>query len=168
MRLLRAVLAGTAVSLAVNTPVGAQSRQDSISERAPRFFVAASPRPVPVDINRTAFLKGRISLALDGATYREALGAIQRQAGFPIVYSDDDLPPGRVVVLKAEEITVAGALTAVLLDAGVDVIFSPDIQAVIVKRPLARPGSLLRMIARRGAGKDSGPPLFGAGATVGA
>src|SRR5258708_24069297 len=158
MRLLSAVLAGTAVSLAVNTPVGAQSRQDSISERAPRFFVAAVPRPVPVDINRTAFLNRRISLALDGATYREALGAIQRQAGFPIVYSDDDLPPGRVVVLKAEEITVAGALTAVLLDAGVDVIFSPDIQAGVGEPPVARPEASLGMIPRRVTDQESGAP----------
>src|SRR5258708_20341784 len=139
MRLLSAVLAGTAVSLAVNTPVGAQSRQDSISERAPRFFVAAVPRPVPVDINRTAFLNRRISLALDGATYREALGAIQRQAGFPIVYSDDDLPPGRVVVLKAEEITVAGALTAARFGSRAGVIFSPCLLAGTSKRPRARP-----------------------------
>ena len=64
---------------------------------------------------------------------------IAQRAGFTVVYSDDDLPVGRRVRLRAESMTVVAALTDVLFDAGVDVVFNKNGGAAIVKRPPAMP-----------------------------
>lgn len=132
---VNSLLAAFAISLVASGPLGAQRYQDSLSPRGPRFLLAGSPTAISVDVNKIPMLKRSISLTLDGGTYHEAITAIARQAGFPIVFSDDDLPSRYKEHLKAEGITVAAVLTAVLLDAGVDVMLSRDNQVVIVKRP---------------------------------
>src|SRR5438105_11592252 len=116
----------------------AQYAGDLTESRAPRFLLAVAERtkPVPVDLKRSAFLRRRLSLAFDGATLKEALAEISRQAGLSLVYADDVLPAGGGVVnLRADRITVAAALTDVLLDAGVDIVFTPEGRATLVKRP---------------------------------
>src|SRR5205814_298667 len=90
------------------------------SERAPRFLVASKREPLRVDLRRSPLLSQRLSLDLDGLSVKEALGVIAQRAGFTVVYSDDDLPVGRRVRLRAESMTVVAALTDVLFDAGVD------------------------------------------------
>src|SRR5439155_729563 len=75
--------------------------------------------PVPVDLKRSWVLRQPLSLALDGVTLKEALAEISRQARLNLVYADDDLPIAATVNLRADRITVAAALTDVLLDAGV-------------------------------------------------
>ncbi|PYP60301.1 MAG: SusC/RagA family TonB-linked outer membrane protein [Gemmatimonadetes bacterium] len=116
----------------------AQYAGDPTASRAPRFLLAMAERsqPVPVDLKRSAFLRRPLSLAFDGATLKEALAEISRQAGLSLVYADDVLPAGGGVVnLRADRITVAAALTDVLLDAGVDIVFTPEGRATLVKRP---------------------------------
>src|SRR2546429_253794 len=112
--------------------------------RAPRFLLAMAERskPVPVDLKRSAFLRRPLSLAFDGATLKQALAEISRQAGLNLVYADDVLSAEAVVNLRADRITVAAALTEVLLDAGVDVVFTPEGRATLVKRP---PGLALQL-----------------------
>src|SRR2546429_7397473 len=120
----------------------AQYAGDPTASRAPRFLLAMAERsqPVPVDLKRSAFLRRPLSLAFDGATLKQALAEISRQAGLSLVYADDVLPAGGGVVnLRADRITVAAALTDVLLDAGVDIVFTPEGRATLVKRP-AGPG----------------------------
>src|SRR5437660_11252559 len=104
--------------------------------------MAERSTPVPVDLKRSAFLRGPLSLAFDGATLKQALAEISRQAGLNLVYADDVLPAGALVNLRAGRITVAAALTEVLLDAGVDVVFTPEGRATLVKRP---PGRALQL-----------------------
>src|SRR5256886_1256419 len=123
----------------------AQYAGDPTQARAPRFLLAMAERsqPVPVDLKRSAFLRRPLSLAFDGATLKQALAEISRQAGLSLVYADDVLPAaGGVVNLRADRITVAAALMDVLLDAGVDVVFTPEGRATLVKRP---PGLALQL-----------------------
>src|SRR5437899_6350355 len=99
----------------------AQYAGDPTENRAPRFLLAMAERsqPVPVDLKRSAFLRRRLSLAFDGATLKQALAEVSRQAGLNLVYADDVLPVAARVSLRADRITVAAALMDVLLDAGV-------------------------------------------------
>src|SRR2546429_7336871 len=85
----------------------AQYAGDPTESRAPRFLLAMAERskPVPVDLKRSAFLRRPLSLAFDGATLKQALADISRQAGLSLVYADDVLPPGGGVVnLRADRI----------------------------------------------------------------
>jgi TonB-linked SusC/RagA family outer membrane protein len=115
----------------------AQKSRDFDDSRAPRFLLAMAGRsePVPVDLRRSTTLRYPLSLAFDGVTLKEALAEISRQARLSLVYADDVVPVDATVNLRAERITVAAALTEVLLDAGVDVVFTPDGRATLVKRP---------------------------------
>jgi TonB-linked SusC/RagA family outer membrane protein len=115
----------------------AQYAGDPSDSRAPRFLLAMAERstPVPVDLKRSAVLRQPLSLALDDAPLKDALAEISRQARLSLVYADDVLPVAMTVSLRADRITVAAALTDVLLDAGVDVVFTPDGRATLVKRP---------------------------------
>ncbi len=115
----------------------AQELADSAAGRGPRFLLAAALHPVPVDISRTPVLRQRISLDLRDVPLKEALTAIARQSGLDLVYSDDVLPVGARVSLRAEGITVAAALTDVLTDADVDVVFSRNGRAALVPRAKA-------------------------------
>ena len=115
----------------------ATQNEDAAASRAPRFLLAMAERstPVPVDLKRSAILRQPLSLALDGVTLKEALAEISRQARLSLVYADDDVPIEATVNLRADRITVAAALMDVLLDAGVDVVFTRDGRATLVKRP---------------------------------
>jgi TonB-linked SusC/RagA family outer membrane protein len=126
------VLVGIALSV---TAASAQEVEEvAMADRAPRFLMNSASGPAPVDVNRTSVLRRRISLALRDVTLGEALDAIARQSGLRLGYSRKVVPVERVVRLVAEDITVAGALSDVLFDTGVDVFFERDGQAAIVRR----------------------------------
>src|SRR6266699_3743936 len=155
-------LALFSLALAAALPRGAtaQNALDSGDGRSPRFLLAmaAHSAPVPVDLKRSALLRQHISLAFDGVTLKEALAEISRQARLGLVYADDDIPVSMTVSLRADRITVAAALTDVLLDAGVDVVFSPDGRATLVKRP-AGPALQFGSIAGTVTAVETGTPL---------
>src|SRR2546426_7078143 len=118
----------------------AQYVGDPTESRAPRFLLARAERakPVPVDLKRSAFLRQPLSLAFDGATLKEALAEISRQAGLSLVYADDVLPVGTLVNLRAGRITGVAALPGVLLDAGGDGGFTPGGRGPLDQRPRVR------------------------------
>jgi len=138
----------------------ATQNEDATASRAPRFLVAMAERstPVPVDLKRSAILRRPLSLALDDAPLKTALAEISRQAGLSLVYADDVLPVEMTVSLRADRITVAAALTDVLLDAGVDVVFSAEGRATLVKRP-AGPALQFGSIAGAVTAVETGTPL---------
>src|SRR5881396_2656930 len=148
-------------------PQGAAAQYDQSVNRAPRFLLAMAERrePVPVDLKRSWVLRQPLSLALDGVTLKEALAEISRQARLNLVYADDDLPIAATVNLRADRITVAAALTDVLLDAGVDVVFTPDGRATLVKRPDG-PAVQLGSIAGTVTAGETGTPLVRAVVSV--
>jgi len=112
----------------------AQEAADTAVTRGPRFLLAAALRPQPVDISRTPILRQRLNLDLKDVPLKAALAAISTQSGLQLVYSDDALPVATRVRLRADGITVAAALTDVLIDAGVDVVFSQTGRAALVPR----------------------------------
>src|SRR5436853_4748696 len=155
---------GTALALSVavfSHGAAAQSQGDPAESRGPRFLLAMAerPQPVPVDLTRSAVLRRRLSLAFNGATLKQALAEISRQAGLSLVYADDVLPAGMLVNLRAERITVAAALTDVLLGAGVDIVFTPEGRATLVKRPEGEPVLQLGTITGTVTAAGTGTPL---------
>jgi outer membrane receptor protein involved in Fe transport len=79
-------------------------------------------------------LSRRMNLSVDAGSTREALREIVRQSGLDLMYSEEIVPIGQKISLHAEGITVAAALTDILLDAGVDVVFTRRGAASLVKR----------------------------------
>jgi iron complex outermembrane receptor protein len=137
-------------------PLHAQDgRPSAVVERGPRFLLATSPHspPVRLDASRTSVLRQHLSLDLDGVTLETALATIAREAGLKLVYSKAIVPLDRRVELTAERITVAAALTEVLLDANVDVLFTTTSQAVLVRRPpaatIAQTGTIFGVVTDR-------------------
>ena len=105
-------------------------------ERGPRFFYARTARekPIRLDVKRTPVLSRRLTLDLRDVSLEEALTAITREAGLKLVYSKAKVPLDKRVSLRAEDITVAGAIGEVLFDVDVDVMFSASAQAMLVPR----------------------------------
>jgi TonB-dependent starch-binding outer membrane protein SusC len=131
--------------------------------RGPRFLLLASEtRTVPVDIKRTPILRRQLSLDLDGKSVQDAIAIISNKAGLDIAFDPSVLPSDAVVHLKADDITVAAALTDVLADAPVDVVFSRDGRATIVKRGAASPVLQTGTISGRITDAQTGLPLIGA------
>src|SRR5437773_8161464 len=137
----------------------AQESADGVPALGPRFLLATrAARRVPVDVARSPVLSQRISLDLEGGTLEEALGVVSSKAGLHLLYSKALVPLSRPVRLRAEDISVAGALAELLVETDVDVLFSNGNQVALVPRSLlGETGSI------RGTVTDSanGGPLAG-------
>lgn len=119
-----------------SAPLPAQELLDG-DGRAPRFLLASArpPRePAPVDVSRIPVLRRRISVELLDVPLEEALRTIASRSGLDLAYSRTAAPLDRIVRLDARDITVAAALTEVLLDTQVDVVFSRQGRAMLVRR----------------------------------
>jgi outer membrane receptor protein involved in Fe transport len=114
-----------------------------------------------MDVARTPGLRKRISVAFDGVTLKEALTEIAQKGSLGLVYSRDVVSLDSPVHFEAANITVAGALSEVLLDAGVDVLMSPDGRAALIKRPVAA-ALQTGIIIGRVTDKTTGAPIAGA------
>ena len=88
--------------------------------------------PAPVEPSRVPLLRRRIAVELDSVPVRDALRKLSRLSGLRFIYSDDVVDADRVVHLRARDITVAAALTEVLMDASVSVVIRADGDAVVV------------------------------------
>lgn len=104
--------------------------------RGPRFMLAVpgSAAPTRIDVRSTPTLRGRVALHLRNATVEEALKAVSAQTNIHFVYSPDLVPADRKITLKAEEITVAAALTQILLGTDVDVVLGKSGQVALMAR----------------------------------
>jgi TonB-dependent siderophore receptor len=120
--------------VALASQVSAQQSADSAVTRGPRFLLASAFRLQPVDVTRTPVLRQRLTLDLKDVPLKTALAVISSQAGLQLVYSDDALPVATRIRLRADAITVAAALTDVLIDADVDIVFSQTGRAALVPR----------------------------------
>ncbi len=115
----------------------AQETADGVPVVGPRFLVATrTARRVPVDVARSPVLTLRISLDLEGVTLEQALATVASKAGLHLLYSKALVPLGRPVRLRAQDISVAGALAELLVETDVDVLFSSDNQVALVPRSL--------------------------------
>ncbi|HWC74641.1 MAG TPA: TonB-dependent receptor [Gemmatimonadales bacterium] len=149
------------VALALLAGVRGVSAQEALrlADRGPHFMYlpTAQSAPRPVDVSRTAVLRQRVALDLDGVSVPEALAEVTRQTGLAFVYTREVLPQATRVNLKAEEITVAAALTEILIDAHVDVLLSSQRQAALVSRLEEQTGSIVGRVtdAKSGQGVPS-------------
>jgi outer membrane receptor protein involved in Fe transport len=108
--------------------------QVQLASRGPRFLSAKTVEGKRVDASGAAVLRQRVSLALSGASVETALREITKQADLELIFTRAVLPTDRTVTLHATDITVAGALTEVLLDTGLDVLLLPSGAMGIVPR----------------------------------
>jgi outer membrane receptor protein involved in Fe transport len=136
---LSAVLVVVVLVVAGLIPVSAgaaraQEMGHGYRERGPRFLLEATPAPIRIDVARTPMLRRRISLDVRGQSLGDALRAVERASGVRLAFSKWSVPTDRVVQLHADNLTVAAALTELLIDADVDVLFSRDGRAALVRR----------------------------------
>jgi hypothetical protein len=121
--------------LIVATPVAAQAENQG-SERGPRFLLASSTTaaPVRVDARTLPTLGQRLAVHFVNETVTQALESIAAQTGLRFIFSRDVVTLDRTVTIDAADISLAAVLTELLLDADVDVVFSPAGHAALVPR----------------------------------
>ncbi len=130
---LAAVWVATSAIVAQTSEQGLQ-RPLQLADRGPVFFAVVGRMGGRVDASRSAALQQRISLDLHDAQIPEALDAIQRQTALRFVYTKPIIPADSRVTFTASNITVAAALTVVLLDARLDVQVTADARAILVQQ----------------------------------
>jgi hypothetical protein len=148
----------------------ASSQALELASRGPRFIAAWKPTGEAVDVSNAVMLRRRVSLDLTNVTADEALKEITRQADLEISYSKVMLPNSRSVSLSAREITVAAALTEILLDAGVDVAVARGGHLALVKRTASAPAEMSApdtgAVSGRVTDKATGMPIVGASVSI--
>lgn len=112
----------------------AAQQEVAFAERGPQFLIAANRSPERIEATRMPLLRQRISLDLREVSMHDAITAISKRSGLRLMFDDNILSGNRTVTLRAEAITVAAALTEVLLDASVDVLFSTSGNAALIRR----------------------------------
>jgi TonB-linked SusC/RagA family outer membrane protein len=108
-----------------------ESGAASLAQRGPVFY-AVSSTGVRMDARNAEVLRARIALALHSASVPDALDTIAVRSGLAINYSRSLMPSEQRVTLVATEITVAAALSAILMDAGLDVQMTGERRATLV------------------------------------
>src|SRR5204863_8976027 len=103
---------------------GVAAQQLALADEAPRFLAATdgAERAVEIDAATVPIFSRRVTLSLEGATLGDALAAVERRAHIQLVYSRDIIDLNRIARLQAEDITVAGAMTELLIGARVHVV----------------------------------------------
>lgn len=93
----------------------------AIGPQRPRFIATWAPAGKVVDASKAAVLWRHLAVDLKEVPVDAALQAIAAQARLELSYDKSLLTSRRLVSLRAQEITVAAALTEVLLGSGLDV-----------------------------------------------
>ena len=140
------------------------SRQAGAQANSPRFLLATSDTSFPsVELASNSLpsaYQRRITLHLGHVPRREALRQIAAASGLQFVYASDLIAADDLVRCDVVSLAVEDALREVLRGAGIDVVVSPNRNAVLVRRRTAQPG---RSVVR-GVVFDSiaGHPIAGA------
>ncbi len=163
-----AAVAATAQAAFAKSPQYPGGPSADLRDSAPHFLTTTASARVPVDVARTPMLNQRIGLHLENVTLAQALETIGDSTGLRFAYSRDDVPVDRRVRLDATDITTAAALTDVLLGTSLDVIFTDEGQAMLVRRPPPAPIPHVAAGTVSGAVTDSttGEPLQGASVSL--
>ena len=138
---------GAAIAIAAAVAgAGAAQAQDPVqgmelAASGPRFLAAASPRsnnggaaPRWTDASNAAVFRELISVDFNDVSLGEALSVIADRAGLQLTYSAAVVPLDTRVTFSASNLTVGAVLSAVLYDAGVDVLLTARGRAALVKR----------------------------------
>jgi TonB-linked SusC/RagA family outer membrane protein len=124
--------------LSTSRTASAIQKDESLASRRPRFLYSPTPNAEPILIRTADVIRRRVSLDMHG-TLSGVLAELSRQTGVAFIYGRDVVDADRHVDITAERLTLAAALTQILLDADIDVVFSPNDQAVLVRRPVPPP-----------------------------
>jgi outer membrane receptor protein involved in Fe transport len=133
--------------VAALSQVAAQASAQAVAQvyadaHEPRFLYAPAQSAaalVPVDATKVPVLRQRIAVNVEGLSTEAALNQIADRAGLRLTYPNGVVPGTARAHLQANDISVAGALTEVLRDTGIDVVLSANDQVVLVKRPTPPP-----------------------------
>ena len=115
---------GDGVNLAVAGPRFLALEVSRSSDAAPRW----------TDASNAAVFRKAISVDLRDVPLAQALSVIAQRAGLRLTYSAAVVPLDARVTFSASQLTVGAVLSAVLYDAGVDVLLTSHGQAALVKR----------------------------------
>ncbi len=176
MRVRQVVTAALPCVAGVAAAAGAQEVRVAVGhDREPQFLMKVARRaPAPVAAGAVPARRRRVSVDGAGATLEQALTEVAAQAGLRLTYSKDVVGLDRPVQLKAERITVAAALTELLLDAGVNLVVTPAGHLAVVRKAADREAADREAAQQAGvvAGtvtdSASGRPLAGVQVTLGA
>ena len=160
----RPIVAGLWIALGL---VGARARAQEPDHGAPVSYVARGPvffAVLPatgkrVNARNMAVLQRRIPLDLHDASVAVAIDAIAERSGLEINYSRSLIAGDARVTLAATEISVAAALTSVLLDAGLDVQVTGATRATLVKRTELPPATVAAQMGGTITGHVTDGPL---------
>jgi TonB-linked SusC/RagA family outer membrane protein len=133
MLMILVMLAGIAFS--PNADAQEPMLRFASADRRPRFLMATARETVTLDIARTPALRRRVTLEMRDTPLRDVLAEIAAQAGLSLSFSPDVVNLDTRVSVDATNLTVAAALTDLLLDLGVDVVLSPTGQLSVVRQP---------------------------------
>lgn len=133
--MMRGLVCSISVGVILCSGAGAQGPQPlQLASREPAFYAIVGMHVERAEAGSFAALRARLVLRLHNATIPEALTAIEKQTQLRFAYKPLILPSDATVSLDAGDITVAAALTQILLDADVDVEIAPYGQATLVAR----------------------------------
>ncbi len=121
--------------------IAAAVQEWQVAARGPRFFAADADRKAPIDVSELSVLRRRVTLALERVSIDEALKAVTRQARLQVTYSGAIVPLERRVSIRAQDITVAAALTELLFGLKVDVEVARNGHIALVRRGAAEAGA---------------------------
>src|SRR2546421_1664407 len=126
---------------------GMASAQDpvdgvALAAAGPRFLALEASRssdaePRWTDASNAAVFRKAISVDLRDVSLAEALAVIAQRAGLRLTYSAAVVPLDARVTFSASQLTLGAVLSAVLYDAGVDVLLTSRGHAALVKRGTA-------------------------------
>src|SRR5437764_5714324 len=111
----------------------------ALAVAGPRFLALEASRssdaePRWTDASNAAVFRKAISVDLRDVSLAEALAVIAQRAGLRLTYSAAVVPIDARVTFSASRLTVGAVLSAVLYDAGVDVLLTSRGHAALVKR----------------------------------
>jgi len=114
----------------------------ALAVAGPRFLALEASRssdaePRWTDASNAAVFRKAISVDLRDVSLAEALAVIAQRAGLRLTYSGAVVPLDARVTFSASRLTVGAVLSAVLYDAGVDVLLTSRGHAALVKRGTA-------------------------------
>jgi outer membrane receptor protein involved in Fe transport len=109
-----------------------------LASREPAFYAIIGSHLERAEARNVAALREHIGLHLHNATIPEALSAVETKTSLRFAFKPSILPSGATVSLDANDITVAAALTQILLDADVDVEIARYGLASLVSRRTSR------------------------------
>ena len=107
---------------------------DTSAGHGPLFFTVRGSDGQRIDASNAAVLQRRISLTLIGVPLGMAVQGIADRAGQEVTFSPEIIPLGARVSMKADDVTVASALTWVLADSRLDVLLQGDGHLTLVPR----------------------------------